>query len=92
LSPPTTRRATVEVFDPASTREDDSLPSLPELPYVASSPKEQKTSHVTPIVACRLTAAEMFTTALRSNGFGADLIENSPSVEVNLPSRCLATL
>jgi hypothetical protein len=47
----------------------------------------QKTSHVVLIVACQLTAADMFTSALRSNGRGADLIENSPSLEVCLPTR-----
>jgi hypothetical protein len=56
------------------------------------APTAQKTSHVVLIVACRLTAAEMFTSPLRSNVRDADLIENSLSVEICLRSRCLATV
>jgi hypothetical protein len=52
-----TRKVTVEVFDPASTRMYSEAAAEPR--YITSAPTAQKTSHVVPIVACRLTAAEM---------------------------------
>jgi hypothetical protein len=65
---------------------------LPESHYIASAPTAQIASHVASVVACRQTAAEMFISELRSNGRGADLIENSLSVQVCLPSPWLPTL
>jgi hypothetical protein len=63
---------------------------LPESRYITSAPTSQKTQ----LYCCVSTNCrrDVFTSALRSNNRGADYIENSLSVEVCLPSRCLATL
>jgi hypothetical protein len=67
LSPPKTRRATVEVFDPASTRDSTGLTL--SLAYKISAQTTVKTQlfHYCAWTLCR---RDVFTTPLRSNGHG----------------------
>jgi hypothetical protein len=92
-SPPTTRRVTVEVFDPASTRVTHQTPNITRVALY--SLRADRTENISRGSYCCVSTncrRDMFTSALRNNGRGADLIENSVSIEVCLPNRCLATL